>query len=93
MHRPLSFAMQRVYFQTKRSFPTTNSAAKFALNNYCTHVVGIKERECVASLRVVRRQQCGCGDIRKSTCRGSDAGTRPQSAGYRLTARNNSAGV
>jgi hypothetical protein len=40
MHRSLSFAMQRVCFQTKRFFPATNRAAQFALNNFRTHVVG-----------------------------------------------------
>jgi len=28
MHRSLSFAMQRVFFQTKRSFPATNGATE-----------------------------------------------------------------
>jgi hypothetical protein len=42
MHRSLSFAMQRVCLQTKWSFPATNSAAEFALNNYDTHVIGCR---------------------------------------------------
>ena len=42
MHRSLSFAMQRVCFQAKRSFPATNRAAEFALNNFGTHVVGYR---------------------------------------------------
>lgn len=39
MHCSLSFAMQRVCFQTKRSFAAANRAAEFALNNFGTHVV------------------------------------------------------
>jgi hypothetical protein len=68
MHRSLSFAMQRVCFQTKRSFPATNRAAEFALNNFGTHVVAAdEERECVGSSRVAPLQQMrraatpGCG--------------------------------
>ena len=55
-HRSLSFAVQRACFQTKRSFPATNRAAEFALNNLDTP---LKERECVGSPRVAQRQQCG----------------------------------
>ena len=39
MHCSLSFAMQRVCFQTKRSFAAANRAAEFALDNDGTHVV------------------------------------------------------
>jgi hypothetical protein len=34
--------MQRVGFQTKRSFAATNGAAEFALNNLGTHDVGCR---------------------------------------------------
>ena len=52
MHRSLTFAMQRVCFRTKRSFPATNRAAEFALNNFGMHVLAAdEERECVGSPR------------------------------------------
>lgn len=42
MHCSLSFAMQRVGLQTKRSFAAANRAAEFTLNNFGTHVVGCR---------------------------------------------------
>jgi hypothetical protein len=42
MHRSHSFAMQRVFLETKRSFPATNRATEFALNTFGTHVVGCR---------------------------------------------------
>jgi hypothetical protein len=41
-YRSLSFAMQRVCFQTKRTFHATNRAAELALNNFGTDVVGCR---------------------------------------------------
>jgi hypothetical protein len=40
--RSLSFAMQRVFFQTKSPFLAMNRAAEFALNNLAMHVVGCR---------------------------------------------------
>jgi|HubBroStandDraft_4_1064222.scaffolds.fasta_scaffold13078_2 hypothetical protein len=51
MHRSHSFAMQRVFFETKRSFPATNRATEFPLNNF-TLLAADEERECAGSSRL-----------------------------------------
>jgi len=81
MHCSLSFAMQRVCFQTKRSFAAANRAAEVALNNFGRHVVGCEEeRECVGRSRVAQRQQCGDVSKPRSNAR---AATRARSHSLR----------
>jgi hypothetical protein len=42
MHRSLSFAMQRVCFRTKRSFPAMNGVAEIALDYFDSQIVGCR---------------------------------------------------
>ena len=44
MHCSLSFAMQRVCFQTKRFFAAANRGAEVALNNFGMHVVDCRRK-------------------------------------------------
>jgi hypothetical protein len=59
MNCSLSFAMQRDYFQTKRSFTATKRAGEFAPSKSLRTLLALgKERECAHKLRVAPRQQC-----------------------------------
>jgi len=51
MNCSLSFAMQRDYFQTKRSFHATNRSVELVLNKLGTRVVGYRRRT---------RMRCQC---------------------------------
>jgi hypothetical protein len=77
----LSFAMQRDYFQTKRSFPATNRSVALVLNKLGTRVVGYRRRNTNAMpVRASRHGNNSATWIAQSACQGSRACTRQQSA-------------
>ena len=88
MHRSLSFAMQRVCSQPKRSFLRTKRAPNSrSTTSARTLLAAEAERERIGSSRVAQQQQCRAVGSPAPRAKRSRAGTRPQSARYRLSVR------
>jgi hypothetical protein len=77
MNCPLSFAMWRDYFQTKRSFSATNRSVELVLNKLGTRVV---------SCRRGTRMRCQCARRATATTRRLGEPVRPTRAATRTPA-------